>query len=164
MKKILGYIRNICLLLTLLVVTAIVMPAMMYKETAESTEELIIVLSSENITIVDRTAEMITAKLDLPLDNEVVRANIKAMLNAKKERDVDTKIRQVIRNYRLPITFEDEARFSEYIKEKRIYFLENSDKIVKYVNEYQEYLNQPLAGFYLRITGFPKRVALEQEL
>ena len=140
------------------------MPAMMYKETAESTEELIIVLSSENITIVDRTAEIITAKLDLPLDNEIVRANIEAMLNAKKERDVDTKIRQVIRNYRLPISFDDEAQFSEYIKEKRIYFLENSDKIVKYVNEYQEYLAQPLAGFYLRITGFPKRIALEQEL
>jgi uncharacterized membrane protein len=164
MKKILGYIRNTCLLLTLLVVTGIVMPAMMYKETAESTEELIIVLSSENITIVDRTAEIITAKLDLPLDNEIVRANIEAMLNAKKERDVDTKIRQVIRNYRLPISFDDEAQFSEYIKEKRIYFLENSDKIVKYVNEYQEYLAQPLAGFYLRITGFPKRIALEQEL
>jgi len=164
MKKILGYIRNTCLLLTLLVVTGIVMPAMMYKETAESTEELIIVLSSENITIVDRTAEIITAKLDLPLDNEIVRANIEAMPNAKKERDVDTKIRQVIRNYRLPISFDDEAQFSEYIKEKRIYFLENSDKIVKYVNEYQEYLAQPLAGFYLRITGFPKRIALEQEL
>ena len=164
MKKILGYIRNTCLLLTLLVVTGIVMPAMMYKETAESTEELIIVLSSENITIVDRTAEIITAKLDLPLDNEIVRANIEAMLNAKKERDVDMKIRQVIRNYRLPISFDDEARFSEYIKEKRVYFLENSDKIVKYVNEYQEYLGQPLSGFYLRITGFPKRIALEQEL
>jgi hypothetical protein len=164
MKKFLGGVRTVCLIALVIGITAILMPALMYKASAESAEELIIVLSDENITIVNRTAEMITAKLDLPLDNDVVKENIKMMLNAKREEDVDSKIRQVVRNYRLPITLQDQERFSEYIKQKRIYFLQNSDKIVRYVDEYQAYLNEPLAGFYLRITGFPKRVTIKQEL
>lgn len=164
MKKFLGGVRTVCLIALVIGITAILMPALMYKASAESAEELIIVLSDENITIVNRTAEMITAKLDLPLDNDVVKENIKMMLNAKREEDVDSKIRQVVRNYRLPITLQDQERFSEYIKQKRIYFLQNSDKIVRYVDEYQAYLSEPLAGFYLRITGFPKRVTIKQEL
>lgn len=164
MKKFLGRVRTVCLIALVIGITAILMPALMYKASAESAEELIIVLSDENITIVNRTAEMITAKLNLPLNNDVVKENIKMMLNAKREEDVDSKIRQVVRNYRLPITLQDQERFSEYIKQKRIYFLQNSDKIVRYVDEYQAYLSEPLAGFYLRITGFPKRVTIKQEL
>tara|TARA_B100002019_G_C21157239_1_gene541365 strand:+ start:415 stop:909 length:495 start_codon:yes stop_codon:yes gene_type:complete len=159
----LGFIRNTCIILTLFAVVTIVMPAMMFKESAESTEELIVVLSKENMTIVNRTTEMITAKLNLPLREDIVRENVETMLTTDCDKDIDVKIRQIVRNYRLPITFEDEERFSEYMKEKRIYFLENSDKIVKYVKEYQQYLDEPLAGFYLSITGFPKRIALEQE-
>jgi hypothetical protein len=164
MKEFLGRVRAVCLIALVIGITAILMPALMYKASAESAEELIIFLSDENITIVNRTAETITAMLGLPLDSSVVKENIQIMLNTKYEKDVDSKIRQMVRNYRLPITLQDQERFSEYIKQKRIYFLQNSDKITRYVDEYKAYLDEPLAGFYLRITGFPKRISITQEL
>lgn len=164
MSNFLKVTKNIILYLLVVGVTAILMPALMYKASAESAEELIIVLSKENLTIVERTSEIITAKLDLALDSEVVRQNIETMLNSKNEEDVDTVIRQVVRNYRLPITQEDQETFSRYMKEKRVYFLENSAKIIMYVEEYEDKLHDPIAGFFLRITGFPKRIRVKQEL
>ena len=164
MHSLSGFIKRLSLIAIVVIATAIVMPAIMYKESAKSAEELIIVLSSENITIIERTSEIITAKLNLPLDDEVIKNHVTLMLKSKSEDHVDARIKQIIRNYRLPISYQDQERFSNYIKEKRIYFLENSDKIVKYVDEYQRYLSEPLSGFYLRITGFPKRVVIKQEL
>jgi len=40
MKKFLGRVRTVCLIALIIGITAILMPALMYKASAESTEEL----------------------------------------------------------------------------------------------------------------------------
>jgi len=158
-----GDIRKVCIFIMFMAVVTLFMPALMYKASAESAENLITVLIEENETIVQRTTELVKAKLDLTLPEELIERNIRKMLYSENENDVDSTITRVVRNYRIPLSYKEQELFSNYMKKKRLYFLQNSDKIEKYVNDYRKELQRPVSGFYLQLTGFPKKISIIQE-
>lgn len=162
MKKSSGRISKVGVFVFFMAIVAALMPALMYKAGAESAENLIIVLSEENVTIVSRTSEMIKVKLGLELEDDIVFKHIQEMLQSENDETVESKVKRIVRNYRLPLSFDDQDLFIEYLQKKRIYFSQNSDKIVKYIDEYQEYLNGPISGIYLKVTGYPKKVILNR--
>lgn len=156
-------IRKIVITFLFLITVIIVIPTMAYNDSAKKAENLIEVMMLENDTVVNRTVDIVQAKLELHISEETLSHVIYDLLTSPTREDMEQKINRYVRIYRLPITESDYHMFVEYIDKKRVYFNENNDSIQRYLAEYQSNLNSILGGTFMKLAGYPKSYTIKQE-
>lgn len=154
--------RHVFYVIIIMSIVGIFVPLLSYSVSAKNTETLIIILQTENNTVVDRTTHIVQGKMNMELPDSELRELIIKILYSENENKLRQRILSYIKQYNIDVTEAQLASFVEYMEEKREFYQDNYRSIDEYTDSYKRELNSIVSGTYMRLAGYPKEVLQEE--